>query len=317
MRNRFIWDLFMYIMNWFCPICSGKKYSKVENYRGKSRLFINRKLITCANCSCKSIYPMISNENLEKYNKNYWKEVQSNSKESRKLLYAQTISRVEYLNKNLKDISKLQILDVGAGQGFIFDVLKLKNDNLKYSVVEIDKNIHNELSQKGIRNIYSSWKEIKNYKFDLIILSHVIEHFREPVLYLREIKKLLKKEGCIFIEVPNRDDTHKVCLESHLLVFNEKSLRRLIKEIGMQIIEFRSVGRNIDILKKPSILIYFKKILRKHFPILIRIKQLIKQRIVSGNNINKERGDLNNLLIKYKLNEYNNNGQWFRLIIKN
>jgi 2-polyprenyl-3-methyl-5-hydroxy-6-metoxy-1,4-benzoquinol methylase len=260
---------------------------------------------------------MISNDDLNDYNSNYWKDVQSNDKESRKFYYAQAISRIKYLDEHLRDTSKLKILDIGAGQGFIFDLLKLKNNDVSYSVVEIDKNIHNELHQKGIRNIYSSWKEIKNYKFDLIILSHVIEHFREPVLYLREIKKLLKKRGCIFVEVPNRDDTHKLCLESHLLVFNEKSLRRLIKEIGMQIIDFRSVGRNIDILKKSSILIYFKKILKKHFPILITIKRLIKQRIAIGNNINKGRVDLNNLLIKYKLNEYNNNGQWFRLIIKN
>lgn len=303
--------------DWKCPICSGKKFLQIEKYHGRSNLFRNKQLVTCALCTCKSIYPVISNDKLNDYNSSYWENAQSDDEEARKCYYAQAISRIEYIKLYLKELSKLEILDIGAGQGFIFDILKLGKNDINYSAVEMDKSIHNELNQKGIKNIYSSWKEIKNYQFDLIILSHVIEHFREPVLYLREIKQLLKKRGCIFIEVPNRDDIHKENLEPHLLVFNEKSLKRLIKEIGMQIMDFRSVGRNIEILKKTSTILYFKKILRKHFPVLIMLKKLVRQRIDTRKNKNKDITDLNNLFIKYKLNEYNNNGQWFRLIIKN
>ena len=44
-------------------------------------------------------------------------------------------------------------------------------------------------------------------KYDIIILSHVIEHFREPKEILIKIKSMLKENGFIYIEVfisPNK-----------------------------------------------------------------------------------------------------------------
>lgn len=305
---------FMTDLDWRCPICFSTKYAKIEKYNGRSNLFKHRKLVTCSVCTGKSIYPMVSEKDLNYYSKNYWVDVQSNSEESRKLYYAQAESRVKYLNSHLRDLSKLEILDIGAGQGFIFDILKSKANNVNYSVVEIDENIHSELRQKGINNIYSSWKEIKNQKFDLIILSHIIEHFREPTLYLKEIKALLKKDRYIFIEVPNQDDIFKEYLGAHLIVFNKKCLKRLVKQINMEILELRSVGRNIESLKPHLTIKRIKNLLKTYFPDLITIRKLISRKIINKIIDRKKRS--NNYVNKYKLNEYDNNGQWLRSIIK-
>ena len=44
-------------------------------------------------------------------------------------------------------------------------------------------------------------------KFDLIILSHVLEHMRDPIFELERMQALLSPNGLIFIEVPTEDET--------------------------------------------------------------------------------------------------------------
>ena len=48
--------------------------------------------------------------------------------------------------------------------------------------------------------------------FDLIRLSHVMEHIRDPVRSLKVLKQWLAEDGILYIEVPNidRDATHKL-----------------------------------------------------------------------------------------------------------
>ena len=96
--------------DWKCPICSGKKVLQFEKYHGRSNLFRNKQLVTCALCTCKSIYPMISNDKLNDYNSNYWKNAQSDDKEARKYYYAQAVSRIGYIKLHLKELPRLEIL---------------------------------------------------------------------------------------------------------------------------------------------------------------------------------------------------------------
>ena len=51
-------------------------------------------------------------------------------------------------------------------------------------------------------------------KYDVIVMFQVLEHIPEPVLFLKNVGRLLKKTGKLIIEVPNLDD--------HLLNLNEE-----------------------------------------------------------------------------------------------
>jgi len=56
----------------------------------------------------------------------------------------------------------------------------------------------------GIKVI--TWDEILNYSFDFINTEQVFEHIPEPLETLFHLKKSLKSEGLIKIDVPNGDD---------------------------------------------------------------------------------------------------------------
>lgn len=71
-------------------------------------------------------------------------------------------------------------------------------------------------------------------QFDAVTLSHVIEHVHEPIVALREVHRILKRGGKIWISTPNLDsDGH--CLFNrhwrglepprHVILFNASSLR--------------------------------------------------------------------------------------------
>lgn len=287
---------------WICPVCECNKQKGEGKYTAITKLFKNRKLIICERCNCKSIFPVIREEELMKYNSNYWGNVQSTTEISRKIQFAQALSRIEYLAIKIGEMTNFDILDVGAGEGHFFDSLKQKINNFNYYAIEVDKNIYPTLEKRG--KVYGSLKDLKNQKFDLVILSHIIEHISKPREFLFEIKKLLKKDGYIFIEVPNRDDLHKKVLEPHLIVFEKKSLESLIGIVNMKIIDLTTVGESIRKLSQfKTLSSSFQKIIKKLLP------DKIKKRMTS---------QICDFQIKrLKLNDYGGNRCWLRVIMKN
>lgn len=80
-------------------------------------------------------------------------------------------------------------------------------------------------------------------RYDVITLSHVIEHVHDPVLLMRRLFELLKPGGQLWIETPNlascgSNDFGRNWrgLEPprHLVLFNRSSLARLLASTGFQ-----------------------------------------------------------------------------------
>ena len=71
-------------------------------------------------------------------------------------------------------------------------------------------------------------------QFDAVTLSHVIEHVHDPVVALREVHRILKPGGRVWMATPNMDSTsHRMFhrhwlhldLPRHLVIFNASSLK--------------------------------------------------------------------------------------------
>ena len=106
-------------------------------------------------------------------------------------------------------------------------------------------------------------------EFDVIWMSHVLEHLIEPDKFLKNIKMNLKKDGVFFIEVPNCE--YKPMLENsikknpHLFHFTKKSLSKLVENLGYKILTcdvFRPATKSEGMKQK---------ILKNSFPYYPRI----------------------------------------------
>ena len=74
-----------------------------------------------------------------------------------------------------------------------------------YGLDPSDKAI-NYCKSKGLKAEISNLEKLDifgNIKFDFIIMNNVLEHLRDPISIIKKVKYFLRKNGVLFIEVPN------------------------------------------------------------------------------------------------------------------
>ena len=90
-----------------------------------------------------------------------------------------------------------------------------------------------------LNNAQSLAQVAVNRRFDLITVSHVMEHLLSPIDFLLALRRLLPADGHVFIEVPNCDprcnlDIHKSNLVhgQHIHYFTKESLNIAAQSAG-------------------------------------------------------------------------------------
>lgn len=137
-----------------------------------------------------------------------------------------------------------RVLEVGAGDGSILKYLSDASFAPEYHAVEISASGVEHIKARQIKGLQSV-QEFDGYKlpfdddsFDLIILSHVLEHVEHERLLLREIKRVSKH---LVIEVPldykegvDKKIKHFLAY-GHINMYTPTSLRYLLLTEGYQV----------------------------------------------------------------------------------
>jgi SAM-dependent methyltransferase len=157
---------------------------------------------------------------------------------------------VSYLPKWDKEVV-INVLDIGAGQGCFGMVASeyLPEHKIDYTAVEPDLLMRDSLNEswknvdsKVQLRLYNSLDGIKQ-KFNIIVLSHVLEHISDPVNFLESLHELLDRDGLLFVDVPNQDHLFKKNVFPHLLFFSPESLKSVLENSGFMTITVGSWGR--------------------------------------------------------------------------
>lgn len=136
-------------------------------------------------------------------------------------LERQAISNQNYdefiLNQSgILNAKNLKVLDIGCSNGFKTKMLFDQYSNIDYiHGIDIDDNAIDEAN----KNFQNSSKYLfekmtideldKNIKYDIILLSYVLQHIEKPKEFLTKIKHFLSDRGVLIIKVP--DDSFKIC----------------------------------------------------------------------------------------------------------
>jgi SAM-dependent methyltransferase len=148
-------------------------------------------------------------------------------------------------------------LDAGCGDGFFHTRIKNKADEIHG--IELNKgdlNIAKYLNPNNIYKTASIYKiPYKDNYFDTVICMDVLEHLRYDKKVVKELTRVLKKNGLLIITVPNKDfpfsfdpinyvlkffNTHTnagVWGYGHLRLYKKDIFENLIKNHGFHIIE--------------------------------------------------------------------------------
>jgi SAM-dependent methyltransferase len=136
------------------------------------------------------------------------------------------------------------VCDIGCGSGSFLHMIKSRCD----AVVGVDPS---EVSGSAVRSrgipFYPGTAErlpaaVASQRFDVVSMFQSLEHCREPLLAVRNLKSIVKPGGLVVIEVPNMD-----CLGArlyqqawyhtdagrHLHFFSAWSLAELLRYVGL------------------------------------------------------------------------------------
>lgn len=134
-----------------------------------------------------------------------------------------------------------RLLDVGFGSGAFLMHAKRAGWNVFGAdpdpvSVKNGRNLKLDVRQGGIEAFLDS-----PGAFDVIMLSHVIEHIHDPVKTLNIAYGLLKPGGLLYVETPNmkayghdhfREHWRGLEIPRHLVIFNWASLTMTLKNVG-------------------------------------------------------------------------------------
>lgn len=137
-----------------------------------------------------------------------------------------------------------KLLDIGAGAGAF--VAHMQENGWEVTGLEPDE-VAREKARTDHRVQLLEMDQLFRFppeSFDAITLWHVLEHVHDLHGYLEQLRTLLKKEGRLFIAVPNYTAYDAVIYKSswaaydvprHLYHFSPDSMEQLLENHGMQL----------------------------------------------------------------------------------
>lgn len=152
------------------------------------------------------------------------------------------LSRAEILLKELKKI-KIHgaVLDVGYGDGY-FDERMLKMFPEITEFWGVDIYAKEKIYGRGRRkeNYVNSYDEIKEKKFDYVLLMDVIEHIEDEVSFMEDLHKYLRNSTTLLITVPAFQwlfSLHDIEL-NHFRRYNFKMLKEVLEKSGYYVCDY-------------------------------------------------------------------------------
>lgn len=154
-------------------------------------------------------------------------------------------------NLILKKVNNKNWLDFGTGSGGILD--EFKSLTKKSIGVEPNKIMRNKLISAG-HQVFESISETKDEFFDFVSLFHVFEHLIDPVQTLENIKRKMKVNAEILIEVPHARDFLIEFLDlksfkdftfwsEHIILHVKSSLKVFLERAGFKVIDIYGIQR--------------------------------------------------------------------------
>ena len=260
-----------------CKIC-GDQESRFL-WKGKDRFYhldgvFN--LFRCRRCGLIFVYPFLSDVELVKYYpQNYYsyksfKRVSAppDRKEPKAVYYlkhplkaanAMIYSKLLGQNADVAVPAGGEVLDVGCGDGRF--LLEKRNNGYRISGVDISESALSRLKSEAPEaviycgNLWDAKFPIEH--FDLIHLSHVVEHVVHIDKLVSEIRRILKPGGRVAIQIPNAASLTFLLfgplwihldVPRHVYVFSKKNLRRFFEDHSFYVEKVRTLENSFSVL---------------------------------------------------------------------
>lgn len=157
-------------------------------------------------------------------------------------------------------IHKNLAVDIGAGYGtFCVELMKYNYFN-NIIAVEPSRDLANTCSTRGINTVVDIFEKTNIQNIDLITCFELIEHLYSPKKLLQKCVESLNPKGLLIITTPNIEGfdlkilgkkSNNILAPNHINYFNPQSLRILLENVGLRIVDIATPGKlDVDIVRQ-------------------------------------------------------------------
>lgn len=189
-----------------CPLCNGNRYRKIATEWGVLGI------VKCRDCGLIYVNPR-----LKEPEKIYWGSKERYIKEAELIFEGKKMSHrdVNYLT-DLKKIEKIKptgnFLDIGTNMGMF--LRNARNRGWKLFGIEPSPALSEIAREKFGLNIFTGFLHENKFSdnfFDIVTMTDVFEHITRPQEMLKDVHKIIKPNGLLFIKVPYANFTLLKC----------------------------------------------------------------------------------------------------------
>lgn len=228
------------------PVCLSRNFRRIH-LKGKLPL------MKCENCELHIQQPQPSDAQLDKiYGPNYFISFSDNTSLDNhvgQLKNGTARLQLEDLcsyaaEKQQRDVTGMRLLEIGPGHGYMLQEAK----RYGFEITGLEYSIHaTQTANKNLGGDYVHAGALETSAaglgtFDVIVLSDVIEHVRDPRRLLFQTFEILKPGGIILISTVSTQSLTARLLgrywmeykPEHLFYFNELNIVTLLKAVGFE-----------------------------------------------------------------------------------
>lgn len=153
------------------------------------------------------------------------------------------------------------LLDVGCGNGDF--IARMQSFGWSVSGVDPDPAAVTRVRSQGLQVFRGMIADVPvANRYDVITVSHVIEHVADPVALLRECRRRLRPKGTLIITTPNINSLGHWWFKSywrglelprHLILFSPDSLSECVSQSGLAVQSIRTETRIARMIFAPSL----------------------------------------------------------------
>lgn len=216
-----------------CVVCGGTKFQILFPHK-------NGHVGKCESCELAQVVPMPTKADIAKL---YHEDFDH---------FTPYLEQIEvhraYFRRVLRDVipaddnRRLRLLDIGCALGVLLE--EAKKVGFMVQGIDISKDAVKYCKKKGLE-VSQKWPK---KQFDIVTAFQIIEHERDPLVFMKRVHTLLNKGGLVVLATPDSGGMWRKIMgkrwvgfthPEHVVLLNFNSMRVLLEKAGFKHIEIR------------------------------------------------------------------------------